>query len=144
MALKAHRPGAGGGACRNVAVALALAAAALLTGWPHDAVAITVLDAQTFLLSPGKKVRLVNIVTPNSVQCGCVAECLLAQRARVFLQKTLSQAEANIRVQSFGFDGDGAIRAKVFVNSRDLSMLMIQNGFAQLAMEGGAIHWCPR
>ena len=144
MALKPHRPGAGGGACRNVAVALALAAAAFLTGWPKNAAAITVLDAQTFLLSPGKKVRLFDIVTPKSVQCGCVAECLLAQRARVFLQKTLSQAEANIRVQSFGFDADGAIRAKVFVNSRDLSMLMIQNGFAQLAMEGGAIQWCPQ
>jgi endonuclease YncB( thermonuclease family) len=141
MALKPHRPGAGGGACRNVAVALALAAAAFLT---ENAAAITVLDAQTFLLSPGKKVRLLDIVTPNSVQCGCVTECLLAQRARVFLQKTLSRAEANIRVESFGFDADGAIRAKVFVNSRDLSMLMIQNGFAQLAIEGGAIRWCLR
>jgi len=144
MALKPHRPGAGGIACRNVAVALALAAAALLTGWPKNAAAITVLDAQTFLLSPGKKVRLFNIVTPNSVQCGCVTECLLAQRARVFLQKTLSQAEANIRVESFGFDADGATRAKVFVNSRDLSMLMIQNGFARLAVVGGTVQWCPR
>jgi endonuclease YncB( thermonuclease family) len=144
MALKPHRPGAGGIACRNVAVALALAAAAFVTGWPKNAVAITVLDAQTFLLSPGKKVRLVDIVTPKSVQCGCVAECLLAQRARDFLQKTMSRAEANIRIESFGFDADGAMRAKVFVNSRDLSMLMIQNGFAQLAIEGVAIQWCLR
>jgi endonuclease YncB( thermonuclease family) len=144
VALKPHGPGAGGGASRNVAVALALAAAAFLPCWPKNAAAITVLDAQTFWLSPGKKVRLVDIVTPNSVQCGCVAECLLAQRARVFLQKTLSQAEANIRVQSFGFDADGAIRAKVFVNSRDLSILMIQNGFAQFAIESGAFQWCPR
>jgi endonuclease YncB( thermonuclease family) len=144
MALKPHRPGAGGGACRNVALALALAAAAFLAGWAKKAAAITVLDAQTFSLSPGKKVRLVDIVTPNSVQCGCVAECLLAQRARAFLRKTLSQAETNIRVQSFGFDADGTIRAKVFVNSRDLSMLLIQNGFAQLAIEGGAFQWCPR
>src|ERR1035441_6747797 len=113
MALKPHRPGAGGGAWRNVTVALALAAAAFLTGWPKNAAAITVLDAQTFLLSPGKKVRLFDIVTPKSVQCGCVAECLLAQRARVFLQKTLSQAEANIRVQSFGFDADGTSRRSV-------------------------------
>src|ERR1039458_10772868 len=97
MAVKPHRPGAGGAACRNVAVALALAAAAFLTGWPKNAAAITVLDAQTFLLSPGKKVRLFGIVTPNSVQCGCVAECLLGQRARVFLQKTLSPAEAKDR-----------------------------------------------
>jgi len=56
----------------------------------------------------------------------------------------MSQADANIRVQSFGFDADGANRAKVFMNSRDLSMLMIQNGCAQLAIEGGALQWCPR
>jgi endonuclease YncB( thermonuclease family) len=144
MALKPRRPGVRDGACRHVAVVLALAAAAFLTGWPKNAAAITVLDAQTFLLSPGKKVRLFDIVTPKSVQCDCVAECLLAQRARVFLQKIMARAEANIRVQSFGFDADGASRAKVFVNSRDLSMLLIQNGFAQLAIEGGAVGWCPR
>jgi endonuclease YncB( thermonuclease family) len=142
MALKPHCPGAPGSARSNVMVAVALTAAAFLT-LPKSATAVTVLDAQTFVLSPGKKIRLFDIVTPNSVQCGCVAECLLAQRARAFLQKTVSQADANIRVQSFGFDADGAIRAKVFVNSRSLSMLMIQNGFAQLAVEGGAIQWCP-
>ena len=144
MALKPRRPGVRDGACRHVAVVLALAAAAFLTGWPKNAAAITVLDAQTFLLSPGKKVRLFDIVTPKSVQCDCVAECLLAQRASDFLQKTMSRADANIRIESFGFDADGAMRAKVFVNSRDLSMLMIQNGFAQLAIEGGAFQWCPR
>jgi len=142
MALKGHRPGTGGKASRNVAVALALTAAAFLT-LPQNARALTVLDAQTFVLSPGKKVRLFDIVTPNSVQCACVAECLLAQRARTFLQKTISQAETNIRVQSYGFDADGTMRAKVFVNSRSLSMLMIQNGFAQLAIQGAAIQWCP-
>jgi endonuclease YncB( thermonuclease family) len=144
MALKPHSPGARGGAHGSFAVALALIAAAFLSGWPKSASALTVLDAQTFLLSPGKKVRLFDIVTPKSVQCGCVAECLLAQRARVFLQKMMSQAEADIRVQSFGFDTDGAIRAKVFVNSRNLSMLMIRNGFAQIAMQDGAVHWCPQ
>jgi len=143
MALRPNRPRAARTTSRDVAVVWALAAAALLAGWPKYAAAITVLDAQTFLLSPGKKVRLFDIVTPNSVQCGCVAECLLAQRARAFLQTTMSQAEADIRVQSFGFDVDGAIRAKVFVNSRDLSVLMIQNGFARLAMGAGAIQWCP-
>jgi endonuclease YncB( thermonuclease family) len=143
MALKPHHSGAVGGASRGVALALVLIAAALLTGWPKNAAAVTVLDAQTFLLSPGKKVRLFDIVTPNSAQCGCAAECLLAQRARAFLQKTISQADASIRVQSFGFDANGVNRAKVFVNSRDLSMLMIQNGFAQLAMAGSSAHWCP-
>jgi endonuclease YncB( thermonuclease family) len=133
MALKPH----------NVPLALALAAAVLVTGWPKSAAAITALDAQTLLLGPEKKVRLFDIVTPSSAQCGCAAECLLAQRALAFLQKTLSQADANIRVQSFGFDADGANRAKVFVNSRDLSMLMVQNGFARLAMGGGNTHWCP-
>jgi endonuclease YncB( thermonuclease family) len=123
---------------------LGLTAAAFLSGWPKNASAVTVLDLQTFLLSPGKKVRLFDIVTPKSAQCGCPAECLLAQRARAFLQKTMSQAEAGIRVQSFGFDPDGAIRAKVFVNSRNLSTLMIQNGFAQIAMQEGAVHWCPQ
>ena len=142
MALRPRRARAGGTARRNVAVIWALASV-LLAGWPKYAAAITVLDAQTFLLSPGKKVRLFDIVTPNSVQCGCVGECLLAQRARAFLQKTMSQAEADIRVQSFGFDVDGAIRAKVFVNSRDLSVLMIQNGFARLALRAGASQWCP-
>ena len=142
MALKPHRPGAGGSAHRGFGVALALSAAAFLGGWPKSASAATVLDAQTFLLSTGKKVRLFDIVTPKSVQCGCVAECLLAQRARAFLQKTLYQAGTNIRVQSFGFDADGAMRAKVFVNSRDLSMLMIQNGLAKLAMEDVAARWC--
>ena len=142
MALRPRRARAGGTARRNVAVIWALASV-LLAGWPKYAAAITVLDAQTFLLSPGKKVRLFDIVTPNSVQCGCVAECLLAQRARAFLQTTMSQAEADIRVQSFGFDVDGAIRAKVFVNSRDLSVLMIQNGFARLALRAGASQWCP-
>src|SRR5580658_1396886 len=134
MALRPRRPRAGGIASRDVTVLWALAATVLLAGWPKYAAAITVLDAQTFLLSSGKKVRLFDIVTPNSVLCGCIAECLLAQRARAFLQKTMSQAEPNIHVQSFGFDVDGAIRAKVFVNSRDLSLLMIQNGFARLAM----------
>jgi endonuclease YncB( thermonuclease family) len=144
MALKPHRSAAGSSACRHVAVTFMLAAAVFLTGWPKNAAAITVIDAQTFLLSRGKKVRLFDIVTPRSVQCGCVAECLLGQRAIDFLQKTTSRAEANIRVQSFGFDPDGATRAKVFVNSRDLSMLMIQNGFARLAIEGGAVQWCSR
>jgi endonuclease YncB( thermonuclease family) len=143
MALKPHHSGAGDGASRGVVLALVLIAAALLTGWPKNAAAVTVLDAQTFLLGPGKKVRLFDIVTPSSAQCGCAAECLLAQRARAFLQKTISQADATIRVQSFGFDANGVNRAKVFVNSRDLSMLMIQNGFAQLAMAGSSAHWCP-
>jgi endonuclease YncB( thermonuclease family) len=124
--------------------AVILAGAAVLTGWPGIAAAITVLDAQTLLVSPGKKIRLFNIVTPKSVQCDCPAECLLAQRARAFLQKTLSQAEGNIRVQSFGLDADGTGRAKVFVNSRDLSILMIQNGFARLSVDGDVAQWCPR
>jgi len=119
-----------------------MVAAAILIGWPDIAAAITVLDAQTFLLSPGKKIRLFNIVTPKSVQCDCPAECLLAQRARAFLQKTISQAEGNIRVQSFGLDADGTSRAKVFVNSRDLSMLMVQNGFARLAIGQSNNQWC--
>jgi len=143
MALNPQHPGAGGRACRKAAMAFALAAT-LQIGWPKDAAAITVVDAQTFLLSPGEKIRLFDIVTPNSVQCSCVAECLLAQRARTFLQKTLVLGEDTIRVKLFGFDADGAIRAKVFVNSRDLSMLMIQNGFAQLAMAKGPVQWCPR
>lgn len=142
MALKPHHAGAGGAACRNGALALTLAAAVLLSGWPKNAAAVTVLDAQTLLLGPGKKVRLFDIVTPNSVRCSCAAECLLAQRARAFLQKTMSQADATIRLQSFGFDADGTSRAKVFVNSRDLSMLMIQNGFAQM-VGGATVHWCP-
>jgi endonuclease YncB( thermonuclease family) len=143
MALKPHHSGVRGIACRNVPLALILAAAAALTGWPKSAAAISALDAQTLLLGPEKKVRLFDIVTPSSAQCGCAAECLLAQRARAFLQKTITQPDATIRVQSFGFDADGVNRAKVFVNSRDLSMLMIQNGFARLATEGGNIHWCP-
>jgi len=126
-----------------VALASVLAAAAILTGWPKNAAAITVLDPQTFLLSQEKKIRLFDIVTPKSVQCGCVAECLLAQRAIDFLQKTISRADSNIRIKSFGFDPDGAMRAKVFVNSRDLSMLMIQNGFARLAIMGSGAQWCP-
>jgi endonuclease YncB( thermonuclease family) len=121
---------------------MVLAAAAFLTCCPSGATAITVLDTQTFLLNSGKKARLFNIVTPKATQCGCVAECVLAERARAFLQKTMSQADSNIRVQSFGFDADGVMRAKVFVNSRDLSMLLIQNGFAQLALAGGTTHWC--
>jgi len=144
MAVKPRRPGTDGGARRIGAIAVILAAAAILTCWPDIAAAITVLDAQTFLLSPGKKIRLFNIVTPKSVQCDCPAECLLAQRARAFLQKTISQAEGNIRVQSFGLDADGTSRVKVFVNSRDLSILMIQNGFARLSVEGDAAQWCPR
>jgi endonuclease YncB( thermonuclease family) len=143
MAIKRHRPEAGGGAHCNVALASVLAAAAILTGWPKNAAAITVLDPQTFLLSQEKKIRLFDIVTPKSVQCGCVAECLLAQRAIDFLQKTISRADSNIRIKSFGFDPDGAMRAKVFVNSRDLSMLMIQNGFARLAIMGSGAQWCP-
>jgi endonuclease YncB( thermonuclease family) len=144
MALKPRRPRAGDSAHRSFAVALALTGMAFLGVWPRNASAVTVLDLQTFLLGPGKEVRLFDIVTPKSAQCGCVAECLLAQRARAFLQKTMSQAEGNIRVQSFGFDTDGAIRAKVFVNSRNLSMLMIQNGFAQIATQEGTVHWCPQ
>ena len=63
---------------------------------------------------------------------------------RVVPTLTMSQADANIRVQSFGFDADSVNRAKVFVNSRDLSMLMIKNGCAQLAIKGGAFQWCSR
>ena len=144
MALKPYRLEASRGARRNAALAFVLVAAALLIGWPKNTAAVTVIDPQTLLLGQGKKVRLFDIATPKSVQCGCVAECFLAQRAIDFLQKTISQAEADIRVQSFGFDTDGAIRAKVFVNSRNLSMLMIQNGFAQIAMREGAVHWCPQ
>jgi hypothetical protein len=76
MALKPHRPEAGGGARCNVALACVLAAAAILTGWPKSAAAITVVDPQTLLLGEGKKIRLFDIVTPKSPQCGCVAECL--------------------------------------------------------------------
>jgi endonuclease YncB( thermonuclease family) len=127
-----------------VALAAVLAAAAILTGWPKNAAAITVVDPQTLLLSQGKKVRLFDIVTPKSLQCGCVAECLLAQRATDFLRKTISRSDSDIRIKSFGFDPDGAMRAKVFVNSRDLSMLMIQNGFARLAIMGSPVQWCTQ
>jgi endonuclease YncB( thermonuclease family) len=144
MALRPHRPEAGGGARLNVALAAVLAAAAILTGWPKNAAAITVVDPQTLLLSQGKKVRLFDIVTPKSLQCGCVAECLLAQRATDFLRKTISRSDSDIRIKSFGFDPDGAMRAKVFVNSRDLSMLMIQNGFARLAIMGSPVQWCTQ
>jgi endonuclease YncB( thermonuclease family) len=123
-------------------MAVIVAFAALLIAWPKDATAVTVIDAQTLSLTPGTKVRLFDIVTPRSAQCGCVAECLLAQRALAFLQKTLSQAETNVRVESFGYDADGAVRARVFVNSRDLSLLMIQNGFAQPAAAGRDLSWC--
>jgi endonuclease YncB( thermonuclease family) len=144
MALKAHRPEAGGDARCNVALACVLAAAAFLTGWPKSAAAISVVDPQTLLLGEGKKIRLFDIVTPKSPQCGCVAECILAQRANDFLRKTISQADSDIRIKSFGFDPDGTMRAKVFVNSRDLSMLMIQNGFARLAITGSAVQWCAQ
>jgi endonuclease YncB( thermonuclease family) len=127
-----------------VALASVLVAAAFLIGWPKGAAAITVIDAQTFVLSQGKKVRLFDIVTPKSVKCACVAECFLAKRASDFLQKTMSQADANIRIQSFGVDPDGAMRAKVFVNSRDLSMLMIQNGFARMAIMSSTVQWCAQ
>ncbi len=145
MALKLlHRPEAGGGARRGIALVFLLALAALLSGWPNDAAAISVLDPQTLLLGQERKVRLFDIATPRIVHCSCVAECLLAQRAVDFLQKTISRADSDIRIKSFGFDPDGAMRAKVFVNSRDLSMLLIQNGFARMAIMGSAVQWCAQ
>jgi endonuclease YncB( thermonuclease family) len=144
MALKPYRLEASRGARRNAALAFVLVSAALLIGWPKNTAAVTVIDPQTLLLGQGKKVRLFDIATPKSVQCGCVAECFLAQRAIDFLQKTISQADSDIRIKSFGFDPDGAMRAKVFVNSRDLSMLMIQNGFARVAIMGSAAQWCTQ
>jgi endonuclease YncB( thermonuclease family) len=68
----------------------------------------------------------------------------LMKLVRVVPTLTMSQADANIRVQSFGFDADSVNRAKVFVNSRDLSMLMIQNGFARVAIMGSAAQWCAQ
>jgi endonuclease YncB( thermonuclease family) len=143
MAMTSPPPRARGISRPRVAWARVLAAAAVLAVLPKYAAAITVLDANTFLLSPGKKIRLFDIVTPSSARCGCIAECLLAQRAQTFLQTTLSRAAEEVRVNSFGADADGATRAKVFVNSRNLSMLMIQNGFARPAMGAGDIKWCP-
>ena len=95
VALTGLRQSAGRGARGTAAMVWVLSAMASLTGWPRCAAAVTVLDTQTFSLTPGKKIRLFDVVTPRTTKCACAAECLLAQRALAFLQRTVSQADTD-------------------------------------------------
>jgi len=127
----------------RLAVVLVLVIACLFsTELPAASTSLSVVGSRTFLLSTGERIRLFDIVTPDVEHCSCIRECLLGQEAIGFLQRLLSREDVTIRIERYGIDPDGATRVKMFIDSRDVSTLLINGGFARPAMLTRAMGWC--
>jgi endonuclease YncB( thermonuclease family) len=99
-------------------------------------------DSRTITLNTGESIRLYDVSTPSATACECNRECILGRELQDFLNRTLATGGA-VRVERYGIDHDGTVRGKVFVGNKDLSMILIENGFARPATSlGGGGHWC--
>lgn len=130
------------GAHRDYAPMLLVIAAFLGIAQPVIAASLSVFGASTFVLPTGERIRLFDIVTPATSGCSCVRECVLGREAEDFLQRMISRDGTTIRIERYGIDPDGTIRAKVFVDLRDLATLLIDRGFARLATSNRGAGWC--
>jgi endonuclease YncB( thermonuclease family) len=129
--------------CWRAASALVLVIASILgTARSVIAAGSAVLGPNAIVLSTGEQIRLFDIAMPAAAGCSCARECLLGREAVDFLQRTISRDGATIRIERYGIDPDGVSRVKLFVDSRDLSTLLIDQGFARPATGSPAANWC--
>jgi endonuclease YncB( thermonuclease family) len=108
----------------------------------HAQAQLAVVDTRTFVNASGEKLRLFNIAVPRAVGCDCIRECVLGNEALDFLHQTLSKPDETARVERYGIDSDGAVRALIYVNGRDLATLLIEAGFARPSLASSAPRWC--
>lgn len=121
--------------------AVMLAAAVLLIGAGHClADTWQVVDGDTLRVD-GQLVRIVGMDAPETYRPRCEAERTLGRKATLRLRELLAGAR-NVGYAPSGRDRYGRTLARVYIDNRDVAMIMIDAGLARPYSGGRRRSWC--
>jgi micrococcal nuclease len=110
-----------------------IAPASAVDGWRAQ-------DGDSILSPQGERIRLLGVDTPER-GCKCQQECAMAEKATAFTRTKLRQA-ARIELVRFSPDRYGRTLARVYLDGRDLSDMLIEAKLGRPYNGERRLSWC--
>jgi micrococcal nuclease len=98
------------------------------------------IDGDTVIAPGGERIRVLGVDTPELHPCRCEFECRLGQRAKRRTQKLLDTGP--VTVAPFRPDRYGRMLARILIDGRDISLILIEEGLARPYSGERRQTWC--
>ena len=98
------------------------------------------IDGDTLLAPDQTRIIVLGVDTPELHPCRCEYECRLGTLAKKRTQRALD--EGPVLISPFRLDRYGRILARVFIDGRDLSLILIEEGLGRPYQGERRQSWC--